>query len=195
MPKIDATDLTPDQSYALMSSVIIPRPIAWVGSRSTDGVDNLAPYSFFGVMSPAPPVLHVSSVGNKDSLANIRDTGVFSVSVITADLLEKMNDTAIDAPNSVSEFDHFDIAITEAEKINTPMPTLAPIKMECELHSITSIGSANMIFGTVVQFHIADEIWGQDSVDVTKFETVARTARGYYLTGGTYIRMRRPTWQ
>ena len=73
--EIDVASLKPMGTYPWLTATVIPRPIAWVSSRSAQGVDNLAPHSFFTVASAEPPVVSFTSVGSKDSLRNIRETG------------------------------------------------------------------------------------------------------------------------
>ena len=76
---LDPDDVGPRQFYKLLTSVVVPRPIAWVSSRSATGVDNLAPHSFFTVSCVNPPMVQFTSVGTKDSLRNVRETGEFVV--------------------------------------------------------------------------------------------------------------------
>ena len=106
MPRVD---LDPaelgSKTYPWLTSVVVPRPIAWVSSRSTDGVDNLAPHSFFSVAGINPPVLMFTSVGEKDSLRNIVATREFVVSTCTEALMERVNLTGTDYPPGQSEFD------------------------------------------------------------------------------------------
>ena len=73
-------DVVPDPAssrdfYAFLTSVVVPRPIAWISSTSADGVDNLAPHSFFTIASVNPPIVQFTSVGRKDSVRNIEATG------------------------------------------------------------------------------------------------------------------------
>ena len=61
--------------YRLLTAVVVPRPIAWVSSLSADGVVNLAPHSFYSVACARPPILLFTSVGSKDTLRNVKETG------------------------------------------------------------------------------------------------------------------------
>ncbi|XTR51729.1 flavin reductase family protein [Pseudarthrobacter sp. So.54] len=91
--------------YRLLTAVVVPRPIAWVSSVSPEGVDNLAPHSFFTVASTNPPIVQFTSVGEKDSLRNITESGEVVVNLAPAALLEEVNATGTNFPPDVSEFD------------------------------------------------------------------------------------------
>src|ERR1700689_2544045 len=96
--EIDPAEIGHGAFYLFLNSVVVPRPIAWVSSRSASGVDNLAPHSFFTVSSVDPPIVQFTSVGRKDSLNNIEDTGEFVVCLAPARLIEEVNATATDFP-------------------------------------------------------------------------------------------------
>ena len=91
--------------YRLLTAAVVPRPIAWVSSRSSDGIDNLAPHSFFTVACVDPPIVAFTSVGRKDSLRNIEQTGQFVVNFAPESLFEQINATGTDFLPDVSEFD------------------------------------------------------------------------------------------
>lgn len=91
--------------YRLMTATVVPRPIAWVSTTSAEGTDNLAPHSFFTISCVEPPVVQFTSVGRKDSLRNIEDTGAFVVNFAPEPLFEQINATATDFPRGISEFD------------------------------------------------------------------------------------------
>ncbi len=91
--------------YPLLNSIVLPRPIAWVSTRSQDGHDNLAPHSYFTVASVAPPVVCFTSIGEKDTLRNIRETGEFVVNVTPRGLLAQVNGSSTGFPPERSEFD------------------------------------------------------------------------------------------
>ena len=103
METLDVTD-----RYKLMAGLIVPRPIGWIGSRDPAGNDNVAPFSFFNMVSGSPPTLLFTtgmSVRVKDTLANVRATGVFTVSVVSEEMATAMNLTSADHPADVDEFD------------------------------------------------------------------------------------------
>src|SRR6201999_3543914 len=92
--EINPEQLPPGRFYGILTAVVVPRPIAWVSTRSADGVDNLAPHSFFTVASAAPPVVQFTSVGRKDSLRNVEATGEFVICLAPSSLINEINLTA-----------------------------------------------------------------------------------------------------
>ena len=87
-----------------LNAIVAPRPIGWIGSRSVQGVNNLAPYSFFNVFNYRPPLIGLSSQGWKDSVANIAETKVFTWNLATMTLAQAMNASAATVPAEVDEF-------------------------------------------------------------------------------------------
>ena len=94
--------------YKLMTSIVVPRPIGWISTKSLNNIDNLAPFSFFNMISHDPPHVVFSAITTnnkrKDTVVNIIDTGEFVVNLVTEDVLEMMNETAIEIPFEESEF-------------------------------------------------------------------------------------------
>ena len=101
----DPAEIGHNMFYFFLNSVVVPRPIAWVSTRSSEGVDNLAPHSFFTVSSVDPPIVQFTSVSRKDSLKNIEQNGEFVVCLAPAYLMAEVNATGTDFPSDVSEFD------------------------------------------------------------------------------------------
>ena len=104
--EIAAACLEPENLYNLITSTVVPRPIAWISTLSKDGFVNLAPFSYFNAISEEPPTI-MFSAGlrdgcNKDTVQNILDMGEFVFNMVTIDLVEAMNATAVDSPSSVS---------------------------------------------------------------------------------------------
>ena len=100
---IDTSTLA--NAYGYLGALVTPRPIAWVSTRGLNGVDNLAPHSFYQVVSVAPPIVMVSTMGWKDTARNARDTGEFVVVGTPVSLIEEVNATAVEFDPNVSEFD------------------------------------------------------------------------------------------
>ncbi len=85
-------------------AIVTPRPIGWIGTRSAAGVRNLAPYSFFNAISDRPKLVMFSSMGHKHSVANIEETGVFTTSLVGAELTQQMNISSAAVGSDVDEF-------------------------------------------------------------------------------------------
>ena len=100
----DPTEIRGRAFYRLLNTVVVPRPIAWVATTSADGVDNLAPHSYFTVACAEPPVVQFTSVGRKDSLRNAEATREFVVNLAPEPLIEAINATATDFPSDRDEF-------------------------------------------------------------------------------------------
>lgn len=142
-------------TYPLLTAVVVPRPIAWVSSRSADGVDNLAPHSFFTVACARPPIVQFTSVGAKDSLRNVRETGEFVVNLAPEPLFEQVNATGTNYPPEISEFDAVGIAREPSRQVAPPRVADSPVAIECTLNRTLELGDSTLVLGDVV--HIAIE--------------------------------------
>jgi flavin reductase (DIM6/NTAB) family NADH-FMN oxidoreductase RutF len=137
--------------YRVMNSVVVPRPIAWVCSRSADGVVNLAPHSFFTVACVDPPVVQFTSVGRKDSLRNVEATGEFTISLTPEPLFEQVNATSTDFPAGMSESELCGVRMEPSDRVGAPRVAESPVSIECVLHATMRLGDSTVVFGRVVQ--------------------------------------------
>ncbi len=136
--------------YKMLTAVVVPRPIAWVGSTSETGVDNLAPHSFFTVACVDPPVVQFTSVGEKDSLRNVEATGEFTVSLAPEPLFEQVNASGTDFPPDTSEFDAVGLAREPSLRVRPPRVAASPAVLECRFVQTLSLGNSTVVFGRVV---------------------------------------------
>ncbi|MCU1615263.1 MAG: oxidoreductase RutF, flavin reductase family [Frankiales bacterium] len=136
--------------YRVLNSVVVPRPIAWVCSRSPEGVENLAPHSFYTVACVAPPVVQFTSVGRKDSLNNIEATRDFTVNLTPEPLFEQVNATGTDFPPDHSEAQHAGVRLEPAGHVDAMRVAESPVAIECTLHATLSLGDCTLVFGRVV---------------------------------------------
>ena len=159
MSRIDINPAETDAGafYFFLNSVVIPRPIAWVSSRSASGVDNLAPHSFFTVSSVDPPIVQFTSVGRKDSLNNVEATREFVVCLTPANLLEQVNATATNFPPEISEFDAVGLEREPSRRVAPPRVAASPVALECELHETISFGASTVVMGRVVLAAVDEE--------------------------------------
>ncbi|HSY16453.1 MAG TPA: flavin reductase family protein [Jatrophihabitantaceae bacterium] len=146
----DPAVLPPRDFYRLLTATVVPRPIAWVSSTSTTGVDNLAPHSFFTVSCVEPPVVQFTSVGRKDSLRNIEVSREFVINLAAEPLFEQVNATGTDFPADVSEFDAVGVAREASTMVAPPRVAQSPVALECVLHATVSFGESTVVFGRVV---------------------------------------------
>ena len=162
---IPVADFSPSEMYVFLRDAVVPRPIAWVSTMNAAGQTNLAPFSFFNVVSPYPPTIGFSigprgdnhSSGErliKDTLLNIRAMGEFVVNIVPGSLLEPMVQCSDPLPHGESEFDHAGLVPVPSTLVRPPRVRGAPVSLECRTHSITEIGVNTWVMGTVVHIHV-----------------------------------------
>ncbi|MBC7142550.1 MAG: flavin reductase family protein [Rhodobacteraceae bacterium] len=175
------------------NAIINPRPIAWVGTRGASG-DNLAPYSFFNGLAYSPPQVMFASTAAKDSLRNIRETGVFSVSTVEYAARGKMNLTSGVYPPGTDEFDLAGVAKADCATIPCPRVADAPACLECEVVEIVRIRGADnhVIIGEVKGVHLRDDCLVEGRFDVTRFGALARGGYRDYSVVTEVFEMIRP---
>jgi flavin reductase (DIM6/NTAB) family NADH-FMN oxidoreductase RutF len=185
------TDLDPDELgarpfYKILTSVVVPRPIAWVSTRSAEGVDNLAPHSFFTVSCVDPPMVQFTSVGVKDSLRNVRATGEFVVCMATEPMFEQVNATATDFPSEVSELSTVGLTAEPSLRVKPPRVAESPVALECKLHAAITLGDSTVVIGRIVHASIAEEVWADDGrlPAIERLRPLARLGRDQWSTIG-----------
>lgn len=143
------------------NAIVGPRPIGWISSHSQDGVRNLAPYSFFNGFNYHPPIIGFSSIGWKDTVANIEATGNFVWNLATRDLAERMNRTAATLPAHQDEFETSGLTPVPATIVSSAMVLESPVNFECELAQLIQLTTATgaaldtwLVLGEVVAVHI-----------------------------------------
>jgi flavin reductase (DIM6/NTAB) family NADH-FMN oxidoreductase RutF len=149
--------------YKLLVATIGPRPIAWVTTQDLDGTVNAAPFSFFNAVSGNPPVVAIGIGGRgpgdvKDTGGNIRRTGQFVVNLVSFELAEPMNITAIDFPKDVDELKEAGLTTTPSQRVRPPRIAEAPVAMECERLVIVDVGiDRSVVLGKVVAMYVRDD--------------------------------------
>jgi flavin reductase (DIM6/NTAB) family NADH-FMN oxidoreductase RutF len=186
------------------NAIVGPRSIGWISTRSTEGVLNLAPYSFFNAFNYVPPIVGFASIGAKDSLRNIEATGEFAWSLVTRELAEAMNETCIDAPPELDEFAYAGLTPAPSRLIDAPRVAESPVGFECRLTQILRLQGADgrpvdtwMVFGEVVGVHIAPHLITEGVYRTAAAQPVLRGGgAGDYFTVRDEDRfeMRRPSW-
>ena len=174
-----------ESMYRTLAAAVIPRPIAWVSTTGTSGVDNLAPFSFFNVVAFDPPVLMFAPVdgkeGLKDTAQNVRDTEEFVINVVTMDLAESMNATSATLPTEESEFDHANLERADSVRVDPPRVAAADVAFECELYDFVDVGRSSMVLGEVVYVHADDEVTTDaGKLDVNEIDAVGRLSGSLY---------------
>ncbi len=185
--KIDPRVLDTDTIYRILKGVVVPRPIGWISSVAGDGTANLAPFSFFTVVSRNPPIVSISILSkgdqnSKDTLRNILSTEAFVVHVVSLELVEKMHLTAVDHPPEVDEFEVVNLGKEPGELVSVPRVAGARVAMECVFDRVIRVGDVGdqVIFGKIVRFHIDDDVWrDRGGIDIAAMKPVGRLAVDY----------------
>lgn len=162
---LDAAEFGPTEMYVFLRDSVIPRPIAWVSTIDGAGQTNLAPFSFFNVVSPYPPTLgfscgprgdnhNAATRQPKDTLHNIRATGEFVVNLAPGSLLDEVVLTSDPLAHGQSEFDHAGLVAVASTRVRPPRVRGVPVAFECQIYDIIEVGVNTWIMGTVVHMHV-----------------------------------------
>jgi flavin reductase (DIM6/NTAB) family NADH-FMN oxidoreductase RutF len=183
------------------NAIVTPRPIGWIATRGADGSENLAPYSFFNAVAYVPPQVMFASTsakpdreGTKDSVANIRETGVFCVNIVEYAMRDAMNLTSGPWPREVDEFEKAGIAREECRTIPCSRVTNAPASLECRVVQIVQLpGEANfVVFGEVTGVHLRDDCLKDGVFDVLAFNPLTRMGYRDYSVIREKFSLKRP---
>ncbi|MCX7561453.1 flavin reductase family protein [Sulfitobacter sp. F26204] len=177
-------------AHRLMYGLIVPRPIAWVSTRARNGRDNLAPFSFFNAVSGTPPILMFAisrpaegeAISHKDTLANILETQVFVVNIVSPGAASQMASTAERVAANVDEFSHAGVTKSPADKMLVSRVADAQANLECVLHHHCDIGEATAVFGRVVMAHVAPGLTNDGYINTEKLNPIARIAGNGYAS-------------
>ena len=190
------TEFTPDQAdinfYKLMTAVVVPRPIAWVTTLSADGVVNLAPHSFYTVACARPPIVMFSSVGKKDTLRNVHDTGEFVVNLATAPLIEEVNNSSARFEPDQSEPAQLDIVMEPSSTVKPPRVKASPVSIECTLHSTDELGDSTIVLGDVVRITVEESVLVDGHPEFTRLDPLARLGKDEWALHSEVVSIRRP---
>ena len=160
-----------------MKALVAPRPIGWISTIGRDGIVNLAPYSFFNMVSENPPYVMFSSGSRKDSQRNAEETGEFVCSMATYELREAMNITSASVPPEVDEFVLAGLAASPSRLVKPPRVAASPVALECRYwQTITppSRSAYSIVIGEVVGVHIEDRFVIDGLVDTVAMQPIAR---------------------
>ncbi|TDV35540.1 flavin reductase (DIM6/NTAB) family NADH-FMN oxidoreductase RutF [Paraburkholderia caballeronis] len=186
----DFSRFSPLERYKLLSSTVTPRPIAWVSTIDATGKPNAAPFSFFNVFAEDPATLgfainHRSDTDRKDTGENVRLQREFVVNLVSADLVEKMNVTAIEFGPDIDEFAEAGLTPAVSTTIRTPRIAESRVSFECRLMQVVALGTRrSLVLGEVLAMHVRDDAvldaercW----IDTQKLQLVGRMQGHHYL--------------
>lgn len=199
------TDIDPDELghggfYRILTSVVVPRPIAWVSTRSAAGVDNLAPHSFFTVSCVRPPMVQFTSVGSKDSLRNVLETGEFVVCLATESVFERVNATGTNFPAELSEFAEVGLTPEPSATVAPPRVAESPVALECRLERALELGDSTVVIGRVLHAAIDEDVFeaddhGHSLPAIDRLRPLARLGRDEWSTIGQVLDIARIPYQ
>ena len=187
----DPNEIPFQETHKLMIGSIVPRPIAFVSTQSKNGKNNVAPFSYFNGVCSKPPTIMFAPARRgwdgeeKDTLINIRDTEEFVVNIVSESFAEKMVMCATDFDSDVDEFEISGLNTADSQKIKPPRVEEAKISFECKLNQIVEIGDGSagsgfVVIGTIVLFHIDDDIYDDGRILLNQLEPLGRLAGNWY---------------
>ncbi len=189
------------ERYQLLTSLVAPRPIAWVSTRSTEGLKNLAPFSYFAPVSPSPPLVSIA-IGSrrgapKDTLANIRQTRSFCINVVTEQQMVQMNASSGEHPPEIDEFEIAGVEAAAAELVDAPYVAGCPAVLECRLYKEIDLSEAGvaLVIGEILAARLAPGIMlspGTFMVEPDSLHPVARLGGELYSMRGEMTALTRP---
>lgn len=182
--ELDPAEYDTNEVYRIITSIVVPRPIGWVSTLSEDGVDNLAPYSYFNAVSSYPPVV-MFSVGSrngmgKDTARNALATGEFVVNLVTEPVAEQMDMTSATLPPTDSEFDFAGLTPVDAVTVSPARVEEAAVNLECTLFESLSVYDNTVVLGDVEYMHVDNSLLTDGTLDATKVNAVGRLGGPYY---------------
>ncbi|WP_433507725.1 flavin reductase family protein [Pseudonocardia halophobica] len=189
---IDPGELGHGRFYKVLTSVVVPRPIAWVSTRSAAGVDNLAPHSFFTVSCVDPPMVQFTSVGKKDSLRNATETGEFVVCLASESMFERINATGTNFPAEISEFAEVGLTAEPSATVAPPRVKESPVALECRLEQALELGDSTVVIGRVLHAAIDADVFETDARGhslpaIERLRPLARLGRNEWSTIGKIL--------
>lgn len=188
-----ADDLSIDQTYRLMTGMIVPRPIAWVTTQSSAGTVNLAPFSAFTFLSTKPPIIGISITRRagalKDTARNIEETGEFVVNIADDTFLDALHASSAEYPPDVSEPEVLGLTLVPSRSVAAPRLADVPAAMECRLERTIEFGDlgARLCAGAVLHFYVRDSLLVDGKIATQHLRPLGRVAGPRYARLGEII--------
>lgn len=190
MYSVEPKDLELSKRHGYLLGGIAPRPIAFVSTISKDGVNNLAPFSFFNAFGANPPTIAFSPARRgrdnttKDTYQNLLDTKECVVHAVTFDIVEQMNLASSEYASDVDEFLKAGFTPLDSHLVKPKRVKESPFQMECKLVDMIEMGgkagSGNFAICEVVKYHISEDILTDGHIDPYKIDLVGRNGGSYY---------------
>lgn len=199
--QFDVTKTDNSTLYKLLTGTVIPRPIGWISSIDENGINNLAPFSFFNVASEDPPHVMFSTVRtgnkNKDTLNNILNNKQFVVNLVTEEVVEQMNTTSQSVASNIDEFELANLTPIDSIFVKPKRVKESLVHFECEMvhHYFTENhqnGGACIVIGKIITLHVNDSILIENSkINLDLYKPVARLAGSNYSKLGEIFSIKR----
>jgi flavin reductase (DIM6/NTAB) family NADH-FMN oxidoreductase RutF len=179
-------------------AIVSPRPIAWISTQSPEGVNNLAPYSFFNAFAESPHYIAFGSGGRKHTLANIEASGEFAVNIATHDLREAMNASSANVAANIDEFELAGLTAAPCRLLKCARVSESPVTLECRHFQTLALPDDEgrvddfLVVGRVIGIHIDDRYISEGRVNTAAYRPIARLGYSEYATVEAAWRMRRP---
>jgi flavin reductase (DIM6/NTAB) family NADH-FMN oxidoreductase RutF len=194
--QLNLSELSPGKRYFVLSSLVVPRPIAWVTTLNEDGTVNAAPFSYFQLLGQEPPLI-VLGIGRrndgsaKDTFRNIRRAKEFVINLVTEENAEQMNLSSTEFPPGMSEPEALGLKTEASVLVKPPRLALAPAALEGREIQTLLIGHNQVVMGELLMAHVRDEFIDAASLQV-KTEEMHMIGRLQGGEGGGYCRTREP---
>ena len=202
--KIDPSGLNNQDASHLLTDIVIPRPIAWISTLGQNGINNLAPFSAYGMVCSKPMLVGFSistyrAGQKKDTLVNIEWNKEFVINLVTAELTDAMNATAPNFPPDISEFTKSGMTPVRSDLVKAPRVSESPVNMECRAIQILEFGEvptqSRFVIGEVLRVHVRDDFYDQKTKRVTGLRGIGRLGgdQDLYCRGQDTFVLKRPT--
>jgi flavin reductase (DIM6/NTAB) family NADH-FMN oxidoreductase RutF len=193
---VDPATWEPRHLHQFLISVVVPRPIAFVSTVGADGTHNLAPFSYFNLISSRPPLVGISvnrrATGPKDTSRKARETGEFVVNLVDEALAARAVEASGEWPEEIDEFQLTGLTKVASEKVKPPRVGESPVSLECRLERILEIGATDFLVGEVLCAHVRDDVLRDGRVDPTLLKPVGRLGGDLYSVVREVLAMPRP---
>ena len=180
------------KGYPLLTSLVVPRPIAWVSTVSADGVGNLAPHSFYSVACADPGIVTFTSIGAKDTLRNVRDTEEFVVNLTPRWLLQHVNGSSARFDAGTDEAEALELVMEPSERVRPLRVAESPASIECRLHSLVELGTSTVVLGTVLAVTVWESALDGDHPTMAALEPLSRLGRNEWGLPPEVLALDRP---
>jgi len=197
----DPKEQSERENYKLLIGTVIPRPIAFITSKSKEGIVNAAPFSYFNIVATDPPMLSVAFQRKngklKDSARNMMETGEFVIHIVDEDNVEEVNKTAATLPPEESEIDITKLELIRSDIVSVPAVKNAKARYECTLEKAIELGAdgkitSDLIIGKIQRFHIDEQIYEKGRINYDRLKAVSRLAGHDYAKVGETFAIERP---